>query len=239
MEPIDKGGLMEASTDSILTRAPARAGSTVRKLFAGVAGMIGLALLLGGVAGVAGYAFERDDDGFVNSDRQQLESGAYAITTEDIDLGVGELDWAPDGVLGEVRVQVDAERPVFVGIARDEDVQRYLGAVERDELIAFDGRDSRFDPHQGRAPGTPPGEQGFWVAQSEGTGEQALTWDADFGRWTAVVMNADGARGIDVEADAGVKLDWAIWAALGMLAVGLVLSAGAVSVLARSRGRAA
>jgi hypothetical protein len=31
-------------------------------------------------------------------------------------------------------------------------------------------------------------------------------------------MNADAARGIDVEADAGVKLNWAIWAGLGMFA---------------------
>jgi hypothetical protein len=34
-----------------------------------------------------------------------------------------------------------------------------------------------------------------------------------------------------VEADAGVKLDWAIWAGLGMLGVGLLMSAGAVAVI--------
>jgi hypothetical protein len=44
-------------------------------------------------------------------------------------------------------------------------------------------------------------------------------------------MNADTARGIDVEADAGVKLDWAIWAGLGMFVVGLLISVGAVVVL--------
>jgi hypothetical protein len=27
-------------------------------------------------------------------------------------------------------------------------------------------------------------------------------------------MNADTAQGVDVEADVGVKLDWAIWAGL-------------------------
>ena len=58
-----------------------------------------------------------------------------------------------------------------------------------------------------------------------------MTWDADFGRWTAVVMNADGARGITTEADAGVKLDWAIWAGLGLLTVGLLMSAGAVAAI--------
>jgi hypothetical protein len=129
---------------------------------------------------------------------------------------------------------------VFVGIGSDDDVDRYLGDVAHDELIDFDGDDPEFDLHQGRAPRVPPGEQDFWVAESEGSGEQALTWDAEFGRWTAVVMNVDAAGNIDVEADAGVKLDWAIWAGLGVSLVGLLTAAGAVVVIlliARRAGR--
>ncbi len=173
----------------------------------------------------------RDDDGYFNSDRKQIDSATYAITTEDIDLGADEADWAPDKVLGNVRVQVEGAKPVFVGIGRDDDVDRYLGGVAHDELVDFHGDDAELDLREGRAPRTPPGEQDFWVAESEGAGEQALTWDAEFGRWTAVVMNADASRGIDVEADAGVKLGWAIWAGLGMFVVGLLMSAGAVAVI--------
>ena len=44
-------------------------------------------------------------------------------------------------------------------------------------------------------------------------------------------MNADASRGVDVEADAGVKLGWAIWVGLGMLVVGLLMTAGAVIVI--------
>jgi hypothetical protein len=201
-------------------------------VFASIGGLIGLALLLGGIAVLAAYAFGRDDDGYFTSDRNRLESGAYAITTEDIDLGADEVDWAPDGILGNVRVQVDGgETPVFVGIAPDDDVDRYLGGIAHDELVDFDGDEPELVPHEGRAPRTPPGDQDFWVAESEGSGEQELTWDAEFGRWTAVVMNADAARSIDVEADAGVKLDWAIWAGLGMFVVGLLMTAGAVVVI--------
>ena len=200
-------------------------------VFASIGGLIGLALLAGGIAVLVAYAFGRDDDGYFNSDRKQLDSATFAITTEDIDLGVDEVDWAPDKVLGDVRIQVESDKPVFVGIGSDDDVDRYLGGVSHDELIDFHGDDPELDLHQGRAPRSPPGEQGFWVAETEGSGEQALTWDAEFGRWTAVVMNADAARGIDVEADAGVKLDWAIWAGLGMFVVGLLMTAGAVVVI--------
>ena len=200
-------------------------------VFASIGGLIGLALLLGGIAALALYAFGRDDDGYFTSDRKQLDSATYAITTEDIDLGVDEADWAPDEILGKVRVQVESEKPVFVGIGADEDVDRYLGDVARDELIDFHGGEPELDLRRGRAPRGPPGVQGFWVAQSEGSGERALTWDAEFGRWTAVVMNADAARGIDVQADAGVKLGWVVWAGLGMFVVGLLMTVGAVVVI--------
>jgi hypothetical protein len=59
----------------------------------------------------------------------------------------------------------------------------------------------------------------------------ARRFGIEFGRWTAVVMNADAARGIDVEADVGVKLDWAIWPGLGMFVVGLLMTVGAVIVI--------
>jgi hypothetical protein len=215
------------------TRAQSRwtAGRVIGVIFASIGGLIGLALLAGGIAVLAAYAFGRDD-GYFTSDRKQLESATYAIATEDIDLSADEVDWAPDEILGEVRVQVDGgERSVFVGIGPDAEVDRYLANVAHDELIDFDGDDPDFVRHDGGAPRAPPGELGFWVAESEGSGEQTLTWDAEFGRWTAVVMNTDAARGIDVEADAGIKLDWAIWVGLGLLILGLLMTAGAVIVI--------
>jgi hypothetical protein len=199
-------------------------------VFASIGGLIGLALLAGGLAVLAAYFFDRED-GYFSTDRQQLESATYAITTEDIDLGADEVDWAPDAVLGDIRVRFEGERRLFVGIGPDDDVDRYLGDVLHDELLDFDGDNPEFDLHEGIAPRSPPGEENFWVAESQGSGEQALTWDAEFGRWTGVVMNADATRGIDVEADAGIELDWAIWAGLGMVVVGLLMSAGAAVVI--------
>ena len=73
-----------------------------------------------------------------------------AITTEDIDLGADEVDWAPDGILGNVRVQVEGDKPVFVGIGPDADVDRYLRGVAHDELVDFDGDDPELRPAPGQ-----------------------------------------------------------------------------------------
>lgn len=226
----------EQPSTSTAAPGPARprsgwtAGRVVGMVFTSIGGLIGLALLLAGIAIVVVYAFGRDD-GYFNSDRKELRSGTYAITSGQIDLGADELDWAPNAILGNVRVQVESDKPVFVGIGSDRDVDRYLAGVAHDQLTDFNEGQPEFEPRRGRAPRAPPRRQSFWVAQSEGSGEQTATWDAESGRWTAVVMNADGARGIDVEAEAGVKLDWVIWVGLGILVVGLLMSAGAVVLI--------
>jgi hypothetical protein len=229
------GGEQRPTSNTAASAARPRPKRTASRVigivFASIGGLIGLALLAGGIAVLAAYAFGRDSDGYFNSDRQQLESATYAITSGDVDLGVDEVDWAPEKILGNIRVQVDSETPVFVGIGSDDDVDRYLGEVARDELIGFDGDNPDFDSHEGGAPPTPPGDQDFWVAEAEGSGEQTVTWDAESGRWTAVVMNADGARSIDVEAKVGIKLDWAVWAGLAIFVLGLLMTVGAVIVI--------
>lgn len=208
------------------------AGHVIGMVFASIGGIVGLALLVGGLAVIGVYAFGRDDDGYFTTNSERLESGTYAITTEDIDLGAEEADWAPKGVLGDVRLRVDGGRtPVFIGIGPDDAVDRYLAGVAHDQLVDFDGGMPEFLRHTGARTPRPPGEQDFWVAQSAGRGDQALTWDVEFGRWTAVVMNADATRVVDVEADAGFKLDWAIWVGAGLLVFGLVMSAGAAVVI--------
>ena len=93
-----EGDEQPRSSNTAPSAAPPRSNWTASRVigivFAGIGGLIGLALLVGGIAVLAAYAFGRDDDGYFNSDRQQLETATYAITTEDIDLGVDEVDWA-------------------------------------------------------------------------------------------------------------------------------------------------
>lgn len=206
------------------------AGRVVAMVLTSIGGLIGLALVAGGIAILGAVAFGRDDDGYFTTDNERLESATYAITTGEIDLGVDADEWAPDDVLGNVRIEVEATDPVFVGVGSDADVSRYLAGVAQDELIDFDDG-PEFELHQGERPPGPPGEEDFWVAQTEGSGAQTLNWDAGFGNWTALVMNADASRNVSVEAEAGVKLDWAVWAGLGILVAGLVIGGGAVALI--------
>jgi hypothetical protein len=210
-------------------------------VFSSIGALIGLVMLLGGLALVAAYAFGRDDDGYFSTDNERLRTPAYALTAEGLDLGGDPADWAPSDLLGTVRITVESagERPVFAGIAPTDDVDGYLGSVAHSEVTDFSDGSPTYEAHGGGPPATRPGAQNFWVAQSEGPGQQRVEWDAEGGDWSVVVMNADAARGVAVEADAGAKVGWVLWVGLGLAVVGLVILAGCVVLILRIGRRAA
>ena len=110
-----------------------------------------------------------------------------------------------------MRLRVDGAntQEIFVGVARESDVEAYLRGVPHQEIT-----DVRFDPFRtdyrsehagGRATPEPPADQDIWVADATGSGTQTLTWDVEPGRWAAVVMNADGSPAVVADVDAGLK----------------------------------
>ena len=191
-----------------------------------IAALFAFAALAGGCALVAIDQTQRDDDGFLMSPSEELSTPTYAIVSESAELETSGAEWALDTFLGTVRIRSESERPVFVGIARRIDVERYLGSVERDAVSDFDG-DPRYEPAPGEAPQGPPGEQTFWVASASGTGEQTLEWEPEDGFWQAVLMNEDGSRGVSSEVSIGAELDSVLWIGLALLVVGALLACGA------------
>jgi hypothetical protein len=214
-------------------------GRVVGVVFSSFAALFGAALLIGGVFLVGAYAFERGDDGYFTTSTKHLQRNAYAITTGNVDLGSDPAGPASSDVLGTVRVTVDggSRKPVFLGIGPTADVKRYLRGVGQAELTEFYGA-PRYDVRAGGAPAAPPGAQGFWVAETHGTGQQRLNWDSRAGNWSVAVMNADAARGVSVDADVGAKLDWLIWVGVGLTPVGLALLAGGVILIVTIARRA-
>jgi hypothetical protein len=205
----------------------------VAVVFGSIAALIGLVLLLGGLALVLAHAFAREDDGYYTSDTERLSTATYALTVEDIDLGGGPVDFVPEDVLGTVRIR--AERPgggrVFVGIAPEREVDAYLQGVGHAEVEDFSDGSPRYLPRRGSATPRPPSAERFWVASAEGPGRQAVGWEVEGGRWSVVAMNADGARRVVVDADVAAKVGWFLGVGIGLLAGGLLLVAGGIVLI--------
>ena len=207
---------------------PPRAGPPVGRVILTVVGalLIVISLGLGAVGSVItwAYATQRDTEGFFTTSARHFETLSYAITSESIDLGVqpGRDESHFDlGNIATVRLRVSAPggAPVFVGIGRERDVDRYLANVGHAEIADIDLHPFRvtYRPQPGGAPSTPPGAQRFWVASAQGPGVQRLQWDLESGQWSVVVMNRDGSRGVGVDASVGAKSDWVLPVGLGLL----------------------
>jgi hypothetical protein len=191
------------------------------------------------VAAVVAHTAVRDDDGYFTTDTE-LATGSYALATDRIELDEAGAE-VPDALLGDFRVRAtsDGSRPMFIGIAPTADVERYLGGVGHREVTDFDiDGDPQYESKPGRAPATRPGRQDFWVAQSQGTGQQQLDWKLRAGDWSVVAMNADASRGLALDGDLGVHVGYLIWVGLGFLVVGLGSIAAAVALFVSASRRA-
>ncbi len=208
--------------------------------------LIGFGLLAGSTAGVVTYGTQRTD-GYFRTGEVRLASATSAITSNQVDLESepGDADWLIDrGALGSVRLTIDpgaSGTPIFAGIGPTADVAAYLDGVSHDVIRDFELSPDRvlYRRVPGESTPDPPGDQSFWVAQVTAEQEDELTWEVDSGDWTVVLMNADGSRGVDLDARLGIKVDWLLPALIGLLALGLVLLAGgAALVIVGSRGQA-
>jgi Domain of unknown function (DUF4389) len=219
-------------------RSRGRAGRVVLIVVGVITALLSLALLAGGTALVVVDQTQRDDDGFLMSPSEDFSTAAYAIVSDSADVDFGGSESAARAILGDVRIRSDSDRDVFVGIARDSDVDEYLSRVER-SVVTDIGEDPEYSDRPGGAPTAVPGDQDFWVASTSGSGEQTLEWEAEDGSWSAVVMNSDGSRGVASELSIGAELDAALWVGIVLLVVGALLAAlAALAITAGARRRA-
>jgi hypothetical protein len=211
------------------------AGRVVLIVVGVITALFSLALLAGGTALVVIDQTQRDDDGFLMSPSEDFSTATYAIVSESADVDFGGSESAAQAVLGDVRIRSESDRDVFVGIARDADVEEFLNGVEYSVVTDIDG-DPDYSDRPGGAPTAPPGAQDFWVASASGTGEQTLEWEPEDGSWSAVVMNSDGSRGVASELSIGAELDAALWVGIVVLVVGALFAAlAALAITAGAR----
>jgi hypothetical protein len=113
---------------------------------------------------------------------------------------------------------------VFAGVAPTADVRRYLRGTGHELVSDLDYSPFRADYRRldgNRRPGRPDAQR-FWAASVTGPGRQTLTWDADDGDWSIVVMNADASRAVDVDVKAGAQVDFLDSVGWGALIAGLI-----------------
>jgi hypothetical protein len=199
------------------------AGRVALVVLGSLGALVALALLVSGVAALVALG-ERDGDGYFMSDAHGLSSPANAIVTERLDIDADAPDWVFGEDLATTRIQARSSRPVFVGIGPSADVERYLADVRHTEITDLDTDPFRVTSRllPGSASPAAPAGQSFWRVQASGAGAQAVTWPVESGQWSAVVMNADGSPGVDVQARFGARVPSLRWVAWGLLAGGLV-----------------
>ena len=215
------------------------AGRVVLIVVGVITALLSLPLLVGGTALIVVDQTQRDEDGFLMSPSEDFSTATYAIVSDSVDVDFGGSESAARAILGDVRIRSESDRDVFVGIARDTDVDEYLNGVEQ-SVVTDIGRRPEYSHRQGVAPTSPPAGQDFWVASTSGSGEQTLEWEAEDGSWSAVVMSSDASRGVASELSIGAELDAALWVGIVMLVVGALLAAlAALAITAGARrGRA-
>jgi hypothetical protein len=203
-----------------------------------LASLIGFGLLAGGSVLVWAHTTQRDSAGFYTTPTGRFETSTFAVTSK-FDFGTepqkDDSVWWSDG-LGRVRLRAtspSSERAVFLGIAPQADVDRWLAGTGYQRV-----EDAKFDPFRttgqtfdGPAPAT-PGSQAFWVASSTGTGTRSLEWKVRSGQWAVVLMNADASAAVAADVSVGVKTGLVLPIGLGLGGFGLVLLIAGIAMMA-------
>jgi len=186
--------------------------------------VLGVGLVTGGIA-LAWANSQQQGNGFLETPARTFSVNSYALTSPPSETGAEVSDGLPVEV-ATVRLRAmpaGAGGDIFLGVAPQADVDRYLSDVNHTQL-----RDLSLTPFRaeyrdvaGSTPPAPPGDQEFWTESASGPGEQQISWDIRTGDWAVVVMNADASPGVDVSLSAGVRS-----ALLGPAALALIMGGG-------------
>src|SRR5690242_18122412 len=177
---------METAAPTRTTREP----RTHRYVAASLIAILALLFMATGGAGL--WARASSDHGYISSGTHRYATSGRAIVSGSLDV-----DGVPDWLVSHVRISAASEdsRPLFVGVARQADVDRYLAGVSRStvEDVNFDPFRATYSTSRGSAVPAAPEAQTFWAESKVGTGKQTVSWRIRNGNWRVVVMNADGS----------------------------------------------
>jgi hypothetical protein len=186
-----------------------------------IGGALAALVALAALAGAAGLFWAhvaKDDHGYLTTHAHRLHTPSRALvsTTLTVDSAV------PHWLLDKVRVDADGDKPLFLGVARQSDVDAYLDGVANATVEDFDVSpfNVTYVEHAGGRTPPAPAAQRLWAASSSGD----LRWHLKKGKWAVVLMNADGSAGVDADVSVGAKVDAVLPTAIGLAVLGGLLA---------------
>ncbi len=220
------------------TTAPtpaAREPRADRFVAASVIGILALLFIAAGITGIWARTAS-SEHGYITSGTHRYATSGRALVSGSLDV-----DGVPDWLVSRVRISASSgdNRPLFVGVAKRADVDRYLAGVARStvEDVNFDPFGVTYSSSGGGAVPARPAAQTFWAASKVGTGTQTVSWRIRDGNWRVVVMNADGSPRVVADAKAGASIRGALAIVISLLGVGLGLAAVAGMLILRAARR--
>jgi len=224
-------------------------GRIIVLIFGVIGILISIGLLMGGGAILWMDNTIKDSEGFYTTETIQIEKDSYAIVTGPADIDIEtDLDWGWQWDLGDLATfkiegkSNDPSNQLFIGIARESDIDAYLSGVEYDELtnIHINPYSIDYQNHPGSIIPGAPTSQTFWTSSTYGSGTQSLEWELEAGSYSLVLMNSDGSSDIDIGVELGAKFPWLLGVGIGLLVgSGLALVIGSAMIFLAVRRKKA
>ncbi len=199
-----------------------------------------LLALLGFACGSASVAAYRSvgSDGYVEGGgRMTTATAAFVTDTATFE----KVDDNAATKAGRVHLRISAEsangKPVFIAVGTEAAVSAFLAngssAIVRDlDFGPFDYASVA----QGGTRDLPTPENSLFAVSASGAGRQQIVWPVQAGKWRAIILNADGSAGVDVDARFAVRFPWVRgFAIAGMVVGGVLLLIGVLLVVLAAR----
>jgi hypothetical protein len=210
-------------------------GRTALTVGGAIVGVLGALVVAAG--GAVLWQHGKADGGYISSDTHRFDTASHAIVTEGFKVDSDIPRW----LIARTRITAAASggKPVFIGVARQRDIDAYLANVSRSQIrnLEYGPFSVDYANRAGTASPARPASRSIWAASTSGTGEQELSWRIRSGEWRVVLMNADGSSGVSADVKVGGTVDHVLAVALGVTGGGLLILLFGAAVVFAGRGK--
>jgi len=192
---------------------------------------------------------DADGNGYQSSEVIHIHKDSYAIIIERDDIhrkSAWIWDW---GNLISFKIEAinhDPSRPIFIGVAPQADVEVYIDDVEYNQITDFRIRPYKIefvDIHGNSEPLAPRSfpnthtatDEEFWAGSVYGTGSQILKIELEAEDYTFIIMNDDGAAGIDMDIKVGAKAPLILGTAVAFMVAAIMATTLTVAMFVYAR----